>query len=330
MRAIILLFVLLTAPATALTFDSADQQSVLTFNGRFEYQLGALGYQSQNKSKAQGIGSDEKFTLSLGGAHRLNNTLTLIGEMGWDIYPSSKDSQIEADEVWLGMRFNEVLDVTVGRSDTPFNQLFDVTDVFNIFGAQSHRFRDDTFDYSLDETQDDQVKVSYYHNNLDIRAAYAFNDKHKQDNNLDTRSQYSFSAGYFTDVGIGTILAYEKKLSADVNKDIQSVALGLNYINPWGIYFGITHGQSYYDHAWPVRRLSYWESVLSYTIRDLTFGIGYNELSIERPNHEQLVSEYVLATEYYLIPKAKIYAEVLLNQVNASEPLYGIGMEYAF
>ena len=326
MRAIILFSVLLTAPATALTFDSADQKSVLTFNGRLEYQLGALGYQAQDKRKAEAVGSDEKITLSLGGAHRLNDTLTLIGEMGWDIYPSSKDSQIEADEVWLGFRFNEVLDVTVGRSDTPFNQLFDVTDIFNIFGAKSYRFRNDI----LDDTIDDQVKVSYYHNNVDIRAAYAFNDQHKQDNNLGTGSQYSFSAGYVTALGIGAVLAYENKLSADINSDIQSVALGLNYTSPLGIYFGITHGQSYYDNAWPVRRLSYLESVLSYTIRDLTFGVGYNKLSLERPSHDKQVSEYILATEYHLIPQAKVYAEVLLNQVNAADPLYGIGMELAF
>ena len=323
MKIVILLSLLFTAPTMALTFSSADQQSVLAVHGKFKYQLGALGYQWQEPGKAQAVGGTDQFSLSLAGAHRLNDTVTLIGEMGWDILSDSvRGDQLYADQAWLGVRINEVLDVTVGRSDSPFTQITDITDVFNIFGGHGYMYQDITLD--------DQLKIGYYENNIDIRMAYAVNDNNKQDDNRDTKAQYAISAGYTANNGIGVVLAYENKLEADVNSDIRSMAAGINYTSPYGIYFGVTRGQTRYQQAWNIRQLNYWESVLSYSMKKLALGIGYNRLSVGEPWHEKWVSEYIVAGEYYLMPQAKIYAEWLLNDMDGTDNLYGVGMQYYF
>lgn len=323
MRIIMLLSLLLTTPAMALTFTSADQQSALAVHGKFKYQVGALGYQWQDASKAQAVGGSDQFSLSMAGAHQLNQTVTLIAEMSWDILSDSAfGDQLYADQAWLGVRINNRLDITVGRSDSPFTQITDITDVFNIFGGHGYRYQDSTLD--------DQLKLSYYHDKLDIRASYAVNDNNKQYNNLDTKSQQGFSAGYTADNGIGAVFAYENKQSADVHSDIRSMAVGLNYTSQTGVYIGVTRGQADYQRTWNVRQLNYWESVVSYSMDKLALGIGYNRLSIEKPNHATWVSEYIIAAEYYLIPQAKIYAELLLNDMPDTDNLYGVGMEYYF
>ncbi|MGO1617409.1 MAG: porin [Oceanisphaera sp.] len=323
MKAFSLLLLLFSSSAMALTFTTDDQQSALVVNGKFKYQLGALNYQWLDASQAQAIGGNDQFSISITGAHRLNESVTLIGEMGWDILSDSVvGDQLYADQAWLGIRFNETLEVTVGRSERPFTQVTDMTDVFNIFGGKGYWFQDATLD--------DQLKISYYNHNADIRVAYAVNDNNKQSHNVGTKAQYGFSAGYQYDNGLGLVLAYENKISAVSQSDIESMAFGLNYSDPTGIYFGLTVGQTHDQHIYSVRQLRYWESVLSYSMQKMALGVGYNRLTLGDPVHETWFNEYILAAEYYLIPQAKIYAEWLVNDIDGMDNLYGVGMEYYF
>lgn len=166
MRAILLIFLFVTQPVLALTFGSVDQNDTLAFNMRFEYQFGALGYQDLQPNQAQPLGGSDRLALSLAGSHQLNDAVALIGEMSWDVFTdSSQGDRLDADQVWLGARFYDRVELTVGRRDRPYTQVTDLTDVFNIFGVQGYRYQELTLD--------DQVTASYYNNNLDVRLSYA-------------------------------------------------------------------------------------------------------------------------------------------------------------
>ncbi|MGO4998815.1 porin [Oceanisphaera sp. W20_SRM_FM3] len=313
---------LITSPAMALTFSSADQNDTLAVNAKFKYQLGALGYQWAEPDKAQAVGGADQLSLGLAGSSKLNEAVTLIGEMSWDVLTHADTSQLYADQVWLGARFYDRLDLTVGRSESPFTQVTDLTDVFNIFGGQGYRYQDLILD--------DQVKTSYYYNNLDVRVAYAMSDHDAQTNNYNTKAQAGISVGYRANNGLGMVIALDNKASHDKKSDVNSVAVGVSYINNNGFYAAVTHNRNYYQAAWDVREFSAWESVASYSFKKFALGLGYNRLSLQKPATETWTSEVILAGEYYLIPQAKLYAEVLLNQIENKDPLYGVGMQYTF
>lgn len=125
-------------------------------------------------------------------------------------------------------------------------------------------------------------------------------------------------------------MAFDNKVSRDQESDINSGALGISYLNTNSFYAALSHNRSYYQAAWDVRELDSWESVVSYTFTKFSLGVGYNRLSLQKPEQQTLISEFILAGEYYMFSQAKIYAEFLLNQIEDKEPLYGIGMQYYF
>lgn len=323
MKAILLGCVLIAQPALALTFSSADQQDMLAVNGNFKYQLGTFGYQDQEPNKAQAVTGNDQFSLGLAGSSRLNHTVTLIGELSWDLFTDSQtDAPVYVDQAWLGARLYDRLSLTLGRSESPYGQITDLTDVFNIFGGQGYRYQKLNLD--------DQFKVTYYQDNLDIRVAYAKQDQNKADANFNTQAQYGASVGYRANNGLGAVLAIDNKASLDKDSDILSVALGVSYLNNKGLYAALTHNRSYYQEAWDVREIDSWESVVSYTYHDFALGLGYNRIGLAKPTVETWTSEFIVAGEYYLAAQAKVYAEVLLNQIDNQEPLYGVGMEFYF
>lgn len=323
MKAILFGCLLVAQPVLAITFSSNDQADTLTLNARYKYQIGALGYQYADSNQAQSMGGSDQLSVGLAVSSQLNQAVTLIGEMSWDIFTDSpQGDQLFADQAWLGARFYDSVELTVGRSESPFTQVADLTDVFNIFGGQGYRYQELTLD--------DQFKVSYYNNNLDIRVAYAMYDRDKQDSNLNLNVQSGASIGYRSNNGLGIATAFDHKSSFDENSDIDSVALGISYINTHGLYAAVSYNRSYYQRAWDVRELASWESVVSYSYKKVALGLGYNRLSLTKPEKQTWTSEFVVAGEYYLVPQAKIYAELLLNQIEDKEPLYGIGMQYYF
>ncbi|AEX99988.1 outer membrane porin II (OmpK40) [Oceanimonas sp. GK1] len=311
----------------AVTWSTDDRQQVLALHGKVEQNLGALGY--QQGYRAESFGGDTLASLGLSGAGRLNANVILIGELSWDLLNDSRyGDRIYADEVWLGVRIREDLELTVGRSDSPFNQLRDLTDVFNLFGGHG---------YMTETTLDDQLKVTWAGDGWDLRAGYAVNDANKQDNNQGTRAQYGASAGYQGESGLGVVLAVETRQESEPNGNIRNLALGLNYRSPGGFYGALTHGRANYDDVCWIGpacidrfRFDYWEGVMSYTYKQVAVGLGYNRLSLHEPAHERWEDKVIFATEYYLMPRAKLYAEYLLNRAENEDNLYGVGLQYYF
>ncbi|GAA3717733.1 hypothetical protein GCM10022421_27200 [Oceanisphaera sediminis] len=315
----------------ALTWSTDDHRQVLELHGKLQQEFGALGYQqsSQQGYRAESFGGNSQASLGLSGAGRLNADLVLIGEMSWDLVNDSRyGDQIYSDEAWLGVRIRDDLELTAGRSDSPFNQLRDMTDVFNLFGGHG---------YMTDAALDDQVKVTWARGGLDLRAGYAFNDANKQDNNNGTEAQYGASAGYQADNGLGVVLAVENKQLGAPNGGIRNMAAGVSYRTTGGFYAALTRGRADYDDVCWVGpecidrfRFDYWEGVVSYTYKQVAFGLGYNRLSLHEPARERWEDKMVFATEYYLLPKAKLYAEYLMNRAENEDNLYGVGLQYYF
>ncbi|MFH7586606.1 porin [Oceanimonas smirnovii] len=135
-----------------------------------------------------------------------------------------------------------------------------------------------------------------------------------------TRAQYGGSVGYQAQNGLGAVVAYENKREADPNSDVSNMAVGLSYSTPGGFYAAVTRGRTDFQRNWQVfslkencvysmRRVDYWESVVSYSREKMAFGVGYSRQSMRENAHLHWVDEYIFAAEYYLMPKAKIYAE---------------------
>ncbi|WP_107852729.1 porin [Oceanimonas marisflavi] len=326
MRALLSLF-LFTTPAMALTWSTDDQQQALELHGKIQQEFGALGYQQDYK--AESFGGDTLASLGLSGAGRLNEQVILIGELSWDLVNDSRyGDRIYSDEAWLGVRIMDDLELTAGRSDSPFNQLRDLTDVFNLFGGHG---------YMTEPTLDDQLKVTWASGGWDLRAGYAVNDADRQDHNSGTRAQYGASAGYQAKNGLRAVVAVENKQQGAPNGDISNLALGLSYQTPEGFYAALTRGRAdYQDVCWVGPecidrfRFEYWEGVVSYSYKKLALGLGYNRLSLHEPAHERWEDKVILATEYYLMPRAKVYAEYLVNRADHEDDLYGVGMQYYF
>ncbi|MDP5293298.1 porin [Oceanimonas sp. CHS3-5] len=329
----ILSLLFFTSSAMAVTWNTDDHQQVLELHGKIQQEFGALRYQPGYK--AESFGGDTMASLGLSGAGRLNADLILIGELSWDLVNDSRyGDQIYSDEAWLGVRIKDDLELTVGRSDSTFNQLRDKTDVFNLFGGNAYA-------YLVDGTLDDHLKLTWASDGWDLRAGYAFNDANKQDNNDDTKAQYGGSLGYQAQNGLGAVVAYENKREGDPNSDVSNMAVGLSYQTPGGFYAAVTRGRTDFQNNWQVfslkdnrlysmRRVDYWESVLSYSYEKVAFGVGYSRQSMRENTHLHWVDEYIFATEYYLMPKAKIYAEFLLNNMDDQDNLYGVGLQYYF
>ncbi|WP_165661011.1 porin [Oceanimonas sp. MB9] len=326
MRAILSLL-LFTAPAMALTWSTDDRQQMLAFHGKIQQDFGALGY--QQGYRAESFGGDTHASLGLSGAGRLNEQVILIGELSWDLLSDSRyGDQIYSDEAWLGVRIRNELELTVGRSDSPFNQLRDLTDVFNLFGGHG---------YMATSTLDDQIKLTWASDGWDVRAGYAANDADRQDGNSGVKSQYGASAGYQANNGLGIVLAAENQHQGAPNGDIRDLALGLSYRTPGGFYAALTRGRAdYQDVCWVGPgcidrfRFEYWEGVLSYSYKQLALGLGYNRLSLKQPARERWEDRVILATEYYLMPRAKVYAEYMVNRADSEDDLYGVGLQYYF
>ncbi|MFH7564908.1 porin [Oceanimonas smirnovii] len=333
MKRAILSLLLLAPSALAVTWSTDDQQQVLELHGKIEQNLGVLGYQSGYK--AESLGGDTMASLGLSGAGRLNADVILIGEMSWDLFNNSRyGDQIYADEAWLGVRIKDNFELTAGRSDSTFNQLRDKTDVFNLFGGNAYV-------YLVDSTLDDHIKLTWASNGWDVRAGYAFNDANKQSDHDCTRAQYGGSVGYQAQNGLGAVVAYENKREADPNSDVSNMAVGLSYSTPGGFYAAVTRGRTDFQRNWQVfslkenrvysmRRVDYWESVVSYSREKMAFGVGYSRQSMRENAHLHWVDEYIFAAEYYLMPKAKIYAEFMLNKMDDQDNLYGVGLQYYF
>ncbi|GAA3528988.1 porin [Zobellella aerophila] len=308
---------LFATSASAVEIYSAEDGSKVEAYGRVQYNAGELkGRDNEN------IGGDGEARLGFNVLYNLNNDVDLIGKLEWQVTAESnndnKTQDIDARYAWAGFRFMDTTDLTFGKSENPFVQLSNVTDIFNINGAASylHGFR-----------IDDQVRVSYADNGVDLRAAYAFADENRFSNADGTpENQYSLSAGYATPFGLGLVAAYEAQNKRGGNNDLDFWGLGVNYAID-GFYVGGTYGESDNDAANDVR---FWELATSYSVDAWTMIAAYNNRKETEGAEDTKVDEYVLGVQYKFTPKTKVYGEYVINDVTGSNDRYGVGIQYNF
>ncbi|MGR7921072.1 porin [Zobellella denitrificans] len=316
----------LTIPALFATSASAvtvysDEGSQVDVYGRIQYDLGELkGVDSED------IGGDGSARLGLNVKYGLNQDVDLIGKLEWQVTAESNDdaktSDIDARYAWAGFRFMGTTDLTFGKSENPYVQLSDVTDIFNLFGASAydHGFR-----------IDDQVRVSYADQGFDLRAAYAFADENRTSDAAGTaENQYSLSAGYAFAAGpgeLGLVAAYEQ-LSFKDTKDLDKWGLGVNYAID-GFYFGVTYGQADQAAGYDADQ---WEAVASYNVDAWTLAAGFNFKKFDSAHIGPRVDveDYILAAQYALNAKTKLYAEYVIDETVDANDRYGVGIQYNF
>jgi predicted porin len=307
---------LFATSASAVEIYSAEDGSKVDAYGRIQYQAGELkGVDNED------FGGDSEARLGFNVQYNLNNDVDLIGKLEWQVTAESsndnKTQDIDARYSWLGFRFMGTTDLTFGKSENPFTQLSNVTDIFNINGASSylHGFR-----------IDDQVRVSYADNGVDLRAAYAFADANRTSDTVGAENQYSLSAGYATPFGLGLVAAYEAQNSNSANSDLDFWGLGLNYAVD-GFYVGGTYGESDNDAADDVR---FWELAASYNVDAWTLLAAYNNQKETEGAKDTNVDEYVLGVMYKFTSNTKVYGEYVINDITDSNDRYGLGIQYNF
>lgn len=329
----------LTIPALFATSASAvtvysDEGSQVDIYGRIQYNAGSFDHEGAKREK---FGGDGSARLGTNVKYNLNQDVALIGKLEWQAAAESSDgSKLDSRYAWAGFRFQDTTDLTFGKSENPYVQLVDVTDIFELFGAAA---------YSHSPRIDDQVRVSYADQGIDLRAAYAFNDANRTradlaDDATRAQNQYSLSAGYTFPFNLGLVAAYEKqsvKTGADagLDGDFDMWGLGANYSID-GFYFGTVYGQTKQDVTGADdEKTRYWELVAAYNVDAWTLRAGYNyEKERGTGDNEKLVNEYILGAAYALTPKTKLYAEYNIQRAKdgdeRKDDLYGVGIQYNF
>lgn len=350
----------LTIPALFATSASAvtvysDEGAQVDLYGRIQYDAGSFAHESSDPADGGYVGADESKRNKFGGngkarlgtnvKYNLNQDVALIGKLEWQVTAESANDaetqNLKSRYAWAGFRFMDTTDLTFGKSENPYVQLSDITDIFDLFGAAaySHGFR-----------IDDQVRVSYADQGIDLRAAYAFNDENKTRQDLAAdgeraQNQYSLSAGYTFPFNLGLVAAYEKQsvktgANAGLDADFDMWGLGANYSID-GFYFGTVYGQKQQDVTGAAdEKTRYWELVAAYNVDAWTLRAGYNyEKERGTGDNEKLVNEYILGAAYALTPKTKLYAEYNIQRAKAEDAngdlhrkddLFGVGIQYNF
>ncbi|MBL1377111.1 porin [Zobellella iuensis] len=311
----------LTIPALFATSASAvtvysDQGAQVDVYGRIQYDIGEL-----KGANNEDIGGDGKARLGVNVKYNVNNDVDLIGKFESEVAAeSSQNGKFNSRYAWAGFRFMGTTDLTFGKSENPFVQLSDVTDIFNLWGASA---------YSHNWRVDDQIRVSYADQGFDLRAAYAFADDNRTSDTVGAKNQYSLSAGYAFATGpgeLGLVAAYEARNSNEVNSDEEEWGLGANFSID-GFYFGATYGETDFDAGSDER---FWEVAASYNVDAWTLGAAYNNRKETQGAKDKLVDEYLLAVQYALNSKAKLYGEYVINDLSNSNDRYGVGIQYNF
>lgn len=314
-----------TSAASAVTVYS-DEGAQVDIYGRIQFDAGSFGY--QGAKEAENFGSDGSVRLGTNVKYTLNNDVDLIGKAEWQVTAESSDDaktqDIDARYAWAGFRFMDTTELTFGRSQDPLAQVIYLTDVMNLFGGAV------AYGESLgvSDKADDQVRVSYAANGLDLRAAYAFADADKVDNNLDKENQWSVSAGYTLPIGLGVFAAYEQRNFGAANSDLDAWFGGLSYTLD-GIYLaglytqreqGDLESKGYELHA-------------QYNVDAWTLMAQYSNEVEEAPGVADVdtIDAVTLGVQYDLTAKAKLYAEYLIQNNDADQDdLYGLGIQYNF
>lgn len=336
----------LTIPALFATSASAvtvysDDSSAVDVYGRIQYEAGEIRKSDEN------FGGEGEARLGINAKYNLNQDVDLIGKLEWQVTAESDNAtgseDIDARYAYLGFRFQDTTELTFGKSETPFAQLSDYTDLFNAFGAAA---------YDHDWRVDDQIRVAYAANGFDLRAAYAFGDDYRDgerptelddDGDLifDKKSQYALSAGYNFAAGpgdAGVVAAYER-VNFDGNptmgvkdQELDKWGLGVNYALD-GFYAAVVYGQSEQSNTVDA---DFWEAYGSYNVDAWTLRAAFNfkkadkGVEVNDSIARVMVEEYVLGAQYAFNAKTKMYAEYVIDEAKNGEDQYALGLQYNF
>ncbi|OIN07985.1 porin [Oceanisphaera psychrotolerans] len=347
----------LTIPALFATSASAvtvysDEGAQVDIYGRVQYEAGERGY--QDAGKAENFGGDGEARLGVNVKYDLNNDVDLIGKLEWSAVTeadgasdgASAGNSLKSRYAWAGFRFMDTTDLTFGRSQDPYAQTMYYTDVLNIYGGSAA--------YGsiglADDKTDDQIRVSYAANGVDLRAGYAFADADKSDVNEAKDSQWSASAGYTTPFGLGVSAAYEQQKfgTATVNDldfggagdhDFDAWIAGVNYSID-GFYFAAIYTEQELKNDSAKLETEGYELHAQYSVDAWTLLAQYsNEEAKTGDLKWDSIDSFTLGAQYALTPKAKLYAEYVISDseglndddsVYTKDDVYGVGIQYNF
>ncbi|OXS16935.1 porin [Zobellella denitrificans] len=335
----------LTIPALFATSASAvtvysDEGAKVDLYGRIQYEAGSFKHEGADRQK---FGGEGEARLGVNVQYNLNQDVDLIGKLEWQAVAEEKNAtgtdSLKSRYAWAGFRFMDTTDLTFGKSENPTAQLTDVTDIFNIFGgAASFNSLDDA---GISSRIDDQIRVSFADQGIDLRAGYAFHDENKtRVAGEKQKNQYSLSAGYTFPFNLGLVAAYERQnydlLVGEADLDVWG--LGANYSID-GFYFGTVYGQKDLDATGEEDYgTRFWELVATYNVDAWTLMAGYNYEKERKvgagESKDKLVNEYVLGVQYALTPKTKLYGEYNIQRTKVADErkddLYAVGIQYNF
>lgn len=334
----------LTIPALFATSASAvtvysDEGAQVDIYGRVQYEAGERGF--QNATQAENFGGDGEARLGIYVEYVLNNDVDLIGKLEWAAVTEGdktsdgikKGDGLASRYAWAGFRFMDTTELTFGRSQDPYALVVYHHDIYNIFGG--------TASYGsqglIDDKTDDQIRVSYANNGVDLRAGYAFADADKVDGNEQKDNQWSVAAGYTLPMGLGFGVAYEKQNWGNLgiatnDTDFDAWIAGVNYTID-GFYVAAAYTEQQLENNVGEVDTSGYEVTATYNVDAWTILAQYSkeETEVNNGNDFDSIDSITLGTQYDLTSKAKLYAEYVINDNDADQDdLYGVGIQYNF
>ena len=353
----------LTIPALFATSASAvtvysDEGAQVDIYGRVQYEAGEMKFQADKKT-ANNFGGEGEARLGVNMQYALNNDVDLIGKLEWQVVAEGDDAtgsdSLDTRYAWAGFRFVDTTELTFGRSQDPYALVMYHHDIFNIFGAKTSY---GTIDGGLvSDKVDDQIRVSYANNGLDLRAAYAFADDDKADGNNGKENQWSAAAGYTLPMGLGFAAAYEQQnwgtrikptsysfnnttgkiepsafSTANGDYDFDAWMAGVNYTID-GFYVAAAYTQQQLENDVEKVETKGYEVTATYNVDAWTLLAQYSAEETEETGAADFdsVDAITLGAQYDLTSKAKLYAEYEINDDDENrDDRYGVGIQYNF
>ncbi len=323
----------------AVVFDKDGQQ--VDVYGRVQYEAGQL-WNDDETGTADNFGGDGLARLGVNGKWATGyNDVALISKLEWEL-SSENDDDGESDQIttryaWLGADFANGVQATVGRVESPYAALADLTDTYNTYSG--------LVEYQLDGASrwDDSAKVTYAADGWDLRAAVSFDDEAKaNDTDINTKVQnrYAAAAGYTFQIdevsSLKPVLAYQSETGKIAGEDYtnEQYAAGLGYTYD-AFYLASTYGQANYEAKDTAiladdEKDTIWAVTASYKVLpEWTLLAGYG--LVDGHNYDvETAKYYVLGTQYDITAKAKAYAEYRIDEVAGEDDNYAVGLQYNF
>lgn len=328
---------LFAASANAAVVYDKDGQQVDVY-GRVQYEAGQIA--NDEAGNAENFGGDGLARLGVNGKWATGyNHVALISKLEWQLSSENDDNgesdQVTARYAWLGADFANGIQATVGRVESPYAELADLTDTYNTYSG--------LVEYQLDGASrwDDSAKVTYAADGWDLRAAVSFDDQAKaNDEATKVQNRYAAAAGYTFQIdevsSLKPVLAYQSETGKIAGEDYtnEQYAAGLGYTYD-AFYLASTYGQANYEAKdgsilSDDEKDTIWTVTASYKVLpEWTLLAGYGLVDPHNYGTET-AKYYVLGTQYDITAKAKAYAEYRIDDVAGQDDNYAVGLQYNF